>query len=656
MVSLLIWACILWACFGFGAAALRRLRVHADGLAEEAPFAIGLGMGALSYLMLAVGLLGWLKVWVGVAAVAVVGALGWRHALRLPGEIIASLSSARSWRWQAAALAAFFLATFSLSVIGALAPAAGRDYDALVYHLTIPKVYLREGGIHFIPWLSHSNFPFSMEMLYLLGLLLDGQALSKLFHFACGWLTAIAVFAFARRGWGARAGWLGAAIFVAVPVIAWELRCAYNELSFALFGFLTVYALGRWGEGRRGEPSSASSQENGAGWLWLSALMCGMALATKMLAAAVVVFGVLVLLWALVREAARGRALRRAVVFTLIALAVASPWYVKSYLWTGNPVYPFFYQLFDGRYWTLARARDYTAAQKDFGFRAAQRVLGATAARGSLGPPIAPLQFALLPWNLTMNARWYFDVPQSAFESNVRYWLFGPLLLALVPLLPLTGPAGARGRLALWFAVVYAGLWFVLTQNGRYLIPIVPGLSACAGASADRLLSRGRLCGAAAAVVLLLGLCGGLLTHWWLTQPVARVALGLEPQDRYLTASLPIYRMCAYINETTPPTAKILVFGDEPRMFYLDRSFLLGDHSEIVTQADRASPDAFLRKTRALGVTHLLLQGSFLKNVLVRRGGLETAIATLAESGRLRVVGLDSGSGSVLCRVEAGSA
>jgi len=654
VISLVIWLGIVWACFGFGAAALRRLGTRADSLAEEAPFAIALGMGALSYLMLGAGLLGWLKPWMGAALVVMVGAAGWRHLLRLPREIIASVRNGRSWRWWAAPLAAFFLATLSLSVIGALAPAGGRDYDGLVYHLTIPKAYLRDGRIHFLPWLSHSNFPFTLEMLYLLGLMLHGQAVAKLFHFGCGWLTALAIYAFCRRWYSPRAGWLGAAIFISVPVVAWELRCAYNELAFALLAFLSIYALGRRREGERSEPISDSSQGNGGGWLWLSALMCGMALGTKMLAAAVLLFGVVALVWASVRGPARGRALTRAVVFALIALAVASPWYVKSYLWTGNPVYPFFYEVFDGRYWSADRAKDYTAAQKDFGFPAAQRVLGPAVARRTLGPPVAPLQFALLPWNLTMNTRWYFDAPQLAFESNVKYWLFGPLLLALVPALAFTGPVGARGRLVLWFALVYAGAWFVLSQNARYLIPIVPGLSACAGASADRLMSRGRLSAGAAQAVLVIGLSAALMTHWWLSKPVARVALGLEPPDRYLTASLPIYRMCTYINNVTPSTAKVLVFGDEPRMFYLDRSFLLGDHAEIFTQADRASPEAFLRKAQALGVTHLLLQGSFLQNAFAHKGTLETAIARLVESGRLRMAGLDSLSGSLLCQVEAG--
>ncbi len=198
MISLLIWLAIVWVCFAFGASLLRRLRVAPAGLAEEAPFAIALGMGLLSFLVLGAGLVGFLGRWEGVLLVAVVAALGARHLLRLPRELWRAAAALRLRRLGAVLLLGFFLASFALTLLGALAPAGDNDYDGLVYHLGIPKVYLRQGSIHFIPWLSHSNFPFGLEMLYLLGLMVRGQALAKLFHFGCAWLIALAIYAFGR--------------------------------------------------------------------------------------------------------------------------------------------------------------------------------------------------------------------------------------------------------------------------------------------------------------------------------------------------------------------------------------------------------------------------------------------------------------------------
>ena len=101
--------------------------------------------------------------------------------------------------------------------------------------------------------------------------------------------------------------------------------------------------------------------------MWVSTLVCGFALGTKLLALAVPTFAIGALVVALRNEPKRGAAWLRIGGFALLAAAVAAPWYLKSYLWTGNPVYPFYYELFGGRYWTPQRAHEYALAQQAFG-------------------------------------------------------------------------------------------------------------------------------------------------------------------------------------------------------------------------------------------------------------------------------------------------
>ena len=611
MISLAIWALVLWVCFGVGARVLTGLRVRTAGLAEEIPFAVGLGLGLLAYLVLGLGALGRLQVWVVVALLAGLAALGWPAMARLLRRIAAA--RIRAWRWSAVPLLLFFVMATALSLIGALAPAADNDYDGLVYHLAIPKVYLRDGRIHAVPWLSHSNFPFTVEMLYLLGLLLRDDSLAKLFHFAYGWLGVCAIFAFARHWWGARAGWLGAAIFAAVPLVAWEMMSAYNELAFALYAFLTIYALARaWQEKEEGR---------GNGWLWTGAILCGLALGVKMLAGAVLVFALGALVWGLLRARGSGRELRLALGFAAIAAAVAAPWYVKSYLWTGNPVYPFMYGLFDGRHWSAERALLYTEAQREFG-------LGAD-----------PLGLLALPWRLTFSPQPFFDQPHALRPFNVLIFTFGPLLLALLPTLPLAGSVRAPGRLALSFALFYVIVWFGLSQNGRYLIPALPGLCACAGLAGSRLLDRRGVAASASALVLLLGLSSGLHASLSLAGPSLRVALGLESRRDYLMRTSAIYPAFEAINRETPPEAKLLLFGAEPRTFYLERDYLLGDHAEIFSGEDLSGPEAFLGAIQKIGVTHLVLHTGVLREVAARRGAVGRALAALVDEGHLLPVG-----------------
>jgi hypothetical protein len=345
--------------------------------------------------------------------------------------------------------------------------------------------------------------------------------------------------------------------------------------------------------------------------------MCGLALGVKMLAGAVLLFALAALVWGFRREPNRSRALWHIIAFAVIALAVASPWYLKSFLWTGNPVYPFFYQQFDGRYWSADRALLYTEAQRSFG----------------LGQ--GPSAFLALPWNLTMRPRWFFDDPGALRDFSIWVTVFGPLLLAFVPTLLVSGRLGAPGRLALWFALTYTAIWFAMSQNGRYLIPILPGLCACAGVAASKLLERGSRTRAAAVTALVLGLLSVFLPSFLIAAPAARAAWGMEARSAYLARTSQLYPMFEAVNRATPASATIMVLGHEPRCFHLDRDFLLGDHTEILSRADRQDAETFLRALKRLGVTHLLLHMSVVRDMAARSGGMGTLLADLEEQGAI---------------------
>lgn len=284
-------------------------------------------------------------------------------------------------------------------------------------------------------------------------------------------------------------------------------------------------------------------------------------------------------------------------------------------------MYPFFFEVFGGRYWTADRAALYTEAQKVFG----------------LGT--GPLEFLLLPWNLTMRSRWFFDQPEVLRPFNVYVMVFGPLLLAFVPALLAAGPVGGFGRLSLWFALVFGVIWFGLTQNGRYLVPVLPGLSACAGLAAARLIERRGAAATAAGVALALGLMMGVYPTVLLAGPGARAALGLESRSAYLDRVSATYRTFSAVEEATPPEARIFILGDEPRTFYLNRRCLLGNHAELFSSDDLASAGALLGALKGMGVTHLLIHERTLRDVGARSGALERLIADLAAAQRLRYVG-----------------
>ncbi|MCJ7822539.1 MAG: hypothetical protein MUQ26_05595, partial [Armatimonadetes bacterium] len=92
------------------------------------------------------------------------------------------------------------------------------------------------------------------------------------------------------------------------------------------------------------------------------------------------------------------------------------------------------------------------------------------------------------------------------------------------------------------------------------------------------------------------------------------------------------------INTSTPAEARILVLGDEPRFFYLDRDYLFGNHAEIFSGEDLATPAAFLRALRGMGVTHILLPAGAFGREAAPSGTIEMQAARLAAAGTLRPV------------------
>ena len=78
-----------------------------------------------------------------------------------------------------------------------------------------------------------------------------------------------------------------------------------------------------------------------------------------------------------------------------------------------------------------------------------------------------------------------------------------------------------------------------------------------------------------------------------------------------------------------------MVLGDEPRMFYLDRDFFLGNHADIFTPRELAGPPAFLAALQQQGVTHILIHSSTMQNVTARRGTMETRLAELIAAHEL---------------------
>lgn len=567
---------------GVGARLLRGLGLAGAPLAVRGPFALGIGLGCLAYGVLALGLLQLLTL---LPVLLLLGALlalgagpGW-ELLREAGRAL------RQWRPRQAGVSLLLgtavAALLLLALVAALAPPAGSDWDGLSYHLADPAIYLRHGGLVYLFWESHSNFPFTVEMLYTLGLLFGSPGGARAFHWLFLALACLTLAGAWRHLWPeapARARWLAPLLLCSAPVVLWSATLAYNDLALLTFELLALYGVWLWARTGR------------AGWLWAGALCLGFALGTKMTAMAqALLLAPLVLAVALQAKAGLAAALRRTAAWGGLAAAVGAPWYIKSYVWTGNPVYPFFFSLFPNtRHWNAAIAESYAKHQAEFG----------------CGHGLGHLLTA--PWDLLAHAERFTD-GQGAFP--ILFGSLGPAFLALAPAVLLLR---RRDRLALGmllYATAYGFIWFHLSQQTRYLMPALPVLALAAARGLTGLIEERRMARlpgfAAAAVPVAHAFAIALL----LAGPAWPVVSGRERVPDYLHRQFELYPLYTYINSHLPKDAKILLIH-EVRGFYLERDYLWGNqgHHDAIPWTRFGNEERMRRFLREeLGVTHVLI-------------------------------------------------
>ena len=259
-------------------------------------FTLAVFIGIYSYALAILGWLGrlgWGEIW-GVTTVMLM--VGLFHLRKFAVGQIGHIG-----------LIGLIIAQAGVNLVGAMGPERG--FDALWYHLPIPKIWLEAHKIFFIGGnLYYSAMPKLVDMLYVWG-----ETPAKLMHLVFGLLSTAVTYKLARKWLEQKWALLAAVIFYSNLVVGWQSITAYIDLGRTFFEVLAFYLL-------------VNKK------IYKSAIVIGLAMATKIWAmGSLGILGVLVAL---------GMGWRKSVKFVILALVVAAPWYVFAWASTGNPIYP----------------------------------------------------------------------------------------------------------------------------------------------------------------------------------------------------------------------------------------------------------------------------------------------------------------------------
>ncbi len=332
---------------GLGVSITRALRLNRAPRRWRVFFALGFGHGALSLIVLALGSAGLLNRtlwWTLLGLFFASGVAQIRSFVKPSAEDHAPGESASPLSWLWLTLAPFAAAVLLIATMppGILWPSEGGGYDALEYHLGAPRDYYDAGRIAYLPHNIYSNFPFNMEMLYLLAMVLHGDPIhaavtAQLIHAAFA-IMAVGGVWLAGREVSRGAGIVAAVFAGTTPFLFYLSGLAYVEHGLLLYSALALACLIR----------ALKADWPPLNWALAAGLFAGFACGCKYTGVAATFLPVLIVL---VFYSARrsGKQFGSPVVFVIGALIAMSPWLVKNTLATGNPVFPLGYSVFGAK-------------------------------------------------------------------------------------------------------------------------------------------------------------------------------------------------------------------------------------------------------------------------------------------------------------------
>lgn len=210
----------------------------------------------------------------------------------------------------------------SINLIGALGPEIA--YDAVWYHLTIPRIWLLEHKIFFIengPF-SYSLLPKLIDIFYLAALSLSNEIGAKIIHWFFGILVGIVTYKIARHFTNQKYALLSVVLFFSNLVVGWQSTTAYIDLGRTFFESLAVLAL------------LYATIYDSKNWRYITAIMLGLAILSKLIAITSLTAVLLIFI--------SQRKYKDAIISGALALSIPAAWFVLNWLQTGNPIYPVF--------------------------------------------------------------------------------------------------------------------------------------------------------------------------------------------------------------------------------------------------------------------------------------------------------------------------
>ena len=510
-----------------------------SGPTESILFSTAIGSLIFSGIMTVLVFSGWVYPEACWALLGIFLVLGWKKNIAyLKEPFFAGLTSTTDEDGELKNMAQFFLGLLALLSIGlALTPAFSND--ALVYHLAAPKAFLQTGKSINLPNNIYSFFPQQIEMLYLFSLALSSDSLAQLTGLGIVFLLLLGLWLYTRQNNAANFAWLTPLVFISTPTFFNTASSAYADLQATAYVFLAFYS---WENGcNRKQPE----------WFLIMTLFVGAAIATKLTT-------VIILPLAFLGIALYGRTHKNSkqtagqcLMLVVGSLFILSPWLARNYFFTGNPVAPFFMNVFGG---DSGINWDFIRSQMQFQYYS------------TFGMGHSFLDFLSLPINLT-----FFSEPNSLkFDGQIGflYFMMAPAILGL----------NRKSLPAIAVFFVLSVFWFMQTQYIRLLAPAFAFLSVLLVIGLARLFQKNQIGKTGKHLltsILAIGILYSISTimkKWSHVAPLSYL-LKKESREQFLSRQITAYPSYLKANKVLIEKDKVMLVYMGNLGYLMDRPF-----------------------------------------------------------------------------------
>ncbi|MBV6396696.1 MAG: hypothetical protein HFACDABA_02296 [Anaerolineales bacterium] len=486
-------------------------------------------------------------------------------------EMRASIANIPTWIPACAAL--LLCLTFLLG----LAPPV-EDFDALFYHLAVPALWLKQGTSAAFAPMPHYWYPQIVEGMFLWPMALGSDTAPHLIHLLWLTLSMTLLWHWTRQLAGNAPAWNAVLLLLCMPSLSWLGAWAYTDYALTFAALAASYSLWKW------------KTNHGSRWLTLAALMAGLAVSVKYTGFIVPLAGVLFIL-------VFARDWRKAFHFGIICVIASSPWYLRNWIGTGNPLFPF---LFGGAGWDTFLAQAYAAPGSGFGWNISSLLT--------------------LPLTATLGIR----------DANFFDGRIGPLFLILSPLAVWSfwnarkASAGQKTAVqAIGLLVLVGGSFWTMGVIGsahlfqtRLLFPILIPLTIPCALGLEMLarfdMPKFKVSFVFRAMLFLVVMINLVNLGLQITarNPLA-VALGITSRQEYIAKRQPGYANALALVHHAPRGAQIY-FLFEPRSYGMDAHVQPDSINMNFIHAiwQYKMPKAALAAWRSDGYTHVLISNT----------------------------------------------